>query len=127
MGREFKWSIDLNSCCTRDISALVVSNLFGHFSLIVESRARICKNFPGTGKPLPKFPLISLPTQGSQQPSNACGEEPHHLEGDTTNTNKSFHHPSPEGKHADVITQAGNVTAMVLPGQGAWFRDPFPS
>jgi len=40
---------------------------------------------------------------------------------------KSFRHPSPEWKHTDVITQAGNVIATALPSQGAWFRDPFPS
>lgn len=62
------------------------------------------------GTKVPEFTLISSPTQGSQQPSKACGEGPHHLEGDTMNINESFCHPRPEGKRAGVTSQAGNIT-----------------
>lgn len=65
------------------------------------------KNLQGfsRGKKVLEFSLISSSTQGSQQPSKACGEGPHHLEGDTMNINESFCHPRPEGK------QRGNITA----------------
>lgn len=108
-GVQFDCFAALKSCCAWDISALEASNLFGHFSLAVHSTAKIHKDFPRAQKFLnsPWFlfnPRVTATLQG-------LWWWPHHLEGDTMNINDSFCHPRPEGKHAGVTSQEGNITA----------------